>query len=62
MEDGTVVEVTCSGAWLTCDNGCLKWSILVPAFKFTINRVELRFSECLESIRKNVDFTFGILK
>ena len=62
MEDGTVVEVTCSGAWLTCDNGCLKWYILVPAFKFKTNRVELCFSEWLESIRKNVECTFGILK
>jgi len=62
MDDGTIVEVSYAGAWLICDNGYLHWPMLVPPFKMSSNRMEIRFSEWLESIRKNVECTFGILK
>ena len=62
QEDGSVKEVTCYGAWTLCDNGHLKWSILTCPFNHTSDRKEIRFSEWLESLRKDVECTFGILK
>lgn len=50
------------GAWLLVDNGYHAWSITVPPFKRTDTRREVRFSAWLESMRKDVGCTFGILK
>ena len=50
------------GVWLLVDNGYLSWSTTVPPFKETSSRAELRFSQWLESLRKDVECTFGILK
>ena len=44
------------------DNGYHNWSTTVPPFKATTSRKEIRFSEWLESMRKDVECTFGILK
>ena len=62
LENGDIVEVACEGSWVICDNGYLKWAMLVCPFKLTSNRSEIRFSEWLESMRKDVECTFGILK
>ena len=61
-ENGEVQEVKYRGAWVICDNGYLKWSMLICPFKLTTNRSEIRFSEWLESMRKDVECAFGILK
>ena len=29
------IEVSHKGAWLLCNNGCLKWSILICSFKIS---------------------------
>jgi DDE superfamily endonuclease len=50
------------GVWLIVDNGYLSWSCTVPPFKQTNSRGEIRFSQWLESMRKDVECTFGILK
>ncbi len=50
------------GAYVIVDNGYLEWSTTVPPFKTSCNRSELRFSQWLESMRKDVECTFGILK
>jgi hypothetical protein len=50
------------GAWLLVDNGYLAWSTTVPPIKTTSSRLEIRFSSWLESMRKDVECTFGILK
>ena len=44
------------------DNGYLRWSTTIPPFKSAIDRDQLRWSEWLESMRKDVECTFGILK
>ena len=44
------------------DNGYLKWSVTVPPMKHTNFRNEIHFSEWIESMRKDVECTFGILK
>ena len=50
------------GAWLLVDNGYLAWPTTVPPIKTTSSRREIRFSSWLESMRKDVECTFGILK
>lgn len=53
---------TVKGAYVLVDNGYLEWSTTVPPFKDSSNRSEIRFSQWLESLRKDVECTFGILK
>jgi len=60
--DGNVVKQKYSGAWVIVDNGYLNWSTTVPPMKSSCSRPEIRFSHWLESIRKDVECTFGILK
>jgi Plant transposon protein len=50
------------GAWLLVDNGYLEWSVTIPPKKDPSTFGELKFSEMLESMRKDVECTFGILK
>jgi hypothetical protein len=44
------------------DNGYLEWSTMVPPLKGSCNQSELRISQWLEPMRKDVKCTFGILK
>jgi hypothetical protein len=50
------------GAWVMVDNGYLPWSTTVPPIKDPSTIAELRWSKWLESMRKDVECTFGILK
>jgi hypothetical protein len=50
------------GAWLLVDGGYLNWSCTVPPLKHTSSRKEQRWSKWAESMRKDVECTFGILK
>ena len=59
---GTVVKRNYQGAWLLVDNGYLSRSSTVPPIKTSNSRSEIRFSAWLESLRKDVECTFGILK
>ena len=61
-EHGEVISVKYCGAWLLVDNGYLKWATTIPLCKNTIFYEETRWSEWLESMRKDVECTFGILK
>jgi hypothetical protein len=61
-EDNEVVKVKYRGAWLLVDNGYLNWGVTIPPMKETISRSEWRFSKWLESMRKDVECTFGIMK
>ena len=60
--DGDIVEVRYRGVWFITDNGYLSWSCTVPPIKNGSSYKEIRFSEWLESMRKDVECTFGILK
>ena len=44
------------------DNGCLSWPNTVPPLKDGLTYQQIRFSEWLESIIKDVECTFGTLK
>jgi hypothetical protein len=56
------VKMNCQGGWLLVDNGNLSQSTTVPPIKTTTSRSEIRFSAWLESLRIDVECTFGILK
>ena len=60
--DGNIIEVTYYGVWFMVDNGYLNWSCTIPPVKEPGTYECLRFSEWLESMRKDVECTFGILK
>jgi hypothetical protein len=45
-----------------CNNGYVEWSTTVPPHKCSQDRRAKRWSEWLESMRKDVECTFGILK
>ena len=51
-----------SGAWVLVDGGYLNWSTLICPFKDSISVKEQRWSRWAESMRKDVECTFGILK
>jgi hypothetical protein len=58
--DGTmIVTVKYKGAWLIVDNGYLNWPTTVPPIKTSCSCTEIRFSKWLESVRKDVECTFG---
>ena len=61
-ENNNRVEVTYQGAWFIVDNGYLDWSCTVPPMKHPTTYEEIRFSEWIESMRKDIECTFGILK
>ena len=61
-QHGNVITVEYQGGYVICDNGYLRWSVLVPPFKVTNLEVEIRWSKWVESMRKDVEDTFGILK
>jgi hypothetical protein len=60
--DGDIVAVKYKGCWFLVDNGYLRWATTVPLMKLSYNQKEIRFSEWLELIQKDVKCTFGILK
>ena len=60
--NGEIVQRHYTGAWLIVDNGYLEWSTTVPPFKNALTYKELRWSKWIESMRKDVECVFGILK
>ena len=59
---GEIDQVVYKGAWFIVDNGYLAWSCTVPPKKHPLSYEDIRFSEWMESVRKDVECTFGILK
>jgi hypothetical protein len=59
---GHIKDLQFSGAYVIVDNGYLDWSCTVPPFGVSNNIDEIRWSKWLESMRKDVECTFGILK
>ncbi len=57
-----VIGTTYCGAWGLVDNGYHRWACTQAPAKHTLLRSEQRFSEWLESYRKDAECTFGILK
>ncbi|KAL7551041.1 hypothetical protein ACHAWF_014245 [Thalassiosira exigua] len=59
---GNIITVKYTGGYVIVDNGYLQWSVTVPPFKVTNDVTEIRWSKWVESMRKDVENTFGILK
>ena len=59
---GEIIYEKYKGAYVIVDNGYLKWSTTIPPMKTTSKRSEIRFSQWLESLRKDVECAFGIFK
>ena len=51
-----------TGAWILVDGGYPPWTTLVCPFKETTSIMESRWSRWAESMRKDVECTFGIMK
>ncbi len=58
--DGT--ESRCYGAFLISDNGFVTSPTLIDPMKNRKNEDQFFWSEWLESVRNDMEFTFGILK
>ena len=61
-QNNNIVEKDYVGAWFIVDNGYLNWSCTVPPMKHALSYKFIRMSEWLESMRKDVECTFGIQK
>jgi len=48
--------------WVIVDNGYLPWPTMIPPFNAYVSWPEFCFSKWIESMRKDVKCTFGILK
>ena len=60
-KEGNVISVWYNGVYVIVDNGYLAWSCTVPPI-FVTNKIdETRWSRWVESMRKDVECTFGIL-
>ena len=60
--NGNIVQIEYSGVWFIVDNGYLSWSCTVPPENNGTTYAVIRFSEWLESMRKDVECLFGIMK
>ena len=62
--DFELLDYDCLGkvCMLLVDNGYLQWLCTVPPFTVTSDMDEIRWTKWLESMRKDVECTFGILK
>lgn len=62
-DDGvTVFKRSYRGSWILCDNGYLRRASMIPPSKTYSTIAEKNFSKWLESMRKDIECTFGILK
>ena len=60
--DGNRIKVKYQGPWNLVNNGHTCWSTCIPPKKQSCLSSETRWSQWLESMRKNVEYCFGILK
>jgi len=61
-KEGNVTSVWYNSVYIIVDNGYLAWSCTVPPISVTNKIDETRWSRWLESMRKDVECNFGILK
>jgi hypothetical protein len=61
-KEGNVISVWYKGVYVIVDNSYMAWSCMVPPFSVTNKIDETRWSRQVESMRKDVECTFGILK
>lgn len=57
-----ILSQRCRGAWGLVDNGYHRWSCTQAPAKVNALLIEQRLSDWIESFRKDIECTFGILK
>jgi hypothetical protein len=62
MEDNEGREYWHRGLYLLADNGYHRWRVLMPPIKESSVPDEISYSEWVESVRKEIECTFGLLK
>lgn len=62
LKDNEGNDENVTGAWIFVDGGHLNWSSLLCPFKHSCCEQEQRWSRWAESMRKDVECTFEILK
>ena len=60
--DNNIFKVKYSGVWLLSDNGYHNWSTTIAPSKISTSADDLKLSQWIEPMRKDVECTFGILK
>ena len=60
--DSTIEKVKYKGTWLIMDNRYLNWPTAVPPIKTSCSCTDIRLSKSLESVRKDVECVFRMLK
>jgi hypothetical protein len=59
---GNIMSIWFKGVYVIVDNGYLAWLCTIPPFSVTNKIDETRWSRWVESMRKKMEYTFGILK
>ena len=62
LKDSEGKDENYTGVWILVDGGYLNWPTLICPFKHSQSKKEQRWSKWAESMRKDVECTFGILK
>ena len=60
--DGILRRTVLKGLYVACDNGYPKWPCMQCPLKHSSEAYESRWSKWLETVRKDIECTFGILK
>eukprot|EP00957_Ditylum_brightwellii_P209850 15363536-Ditylum_brightwellii.AAC.1 len=60
--DGDIITVTHIGPWGLVDDNYLKWPSTMPPFELKTSMKERQWSQQLESMRKDVECTFCVIK
>ena len=55
-------KVRMKGVYYLCDGGYHRWTCMIPPFRHTSSRADRLWSKWVESVRKDVECCFGILK
>jgi hypothetical protein len=61
-EEDNIIEKSYNGCWILCDNGYQNWPVLMAPMKDANLFTDIRWSKWVESVRKDVECTFGIMK
>ena len=63
-EDGVpiVIFVTVVGPYVIYDGGYHKWRVMQEPLKHAVDYIQVRWSKWVESVRKDIERVFGIMK
>ena len=59
-DDDKLIKVPYKYCYVIVHNGYLHWSVTVPPMKTTNFRKEIRFPDLIDSMRKDIECSFGV--